>query len=54
MERMQASQPVFIRCIKPNEKKTPQLFDDKHVNAQVSEGVSHTKVIWVVFTQMPY
>ena len=35
MERMQASQPVFIRCIKPNERKEAKLFDDKHVNAQV-------------------
>ena len=35
MERMTQSQPVFIRCIKPNSKKSPKLFEDEYVKAQV-------------------
>ncbi len=35
MERMLQSQPVFVRCIKPNVKKAADLFEDDHVEAQV-------------------
>ena len=36
MEKMSSSQPVFIRCIKPNGKKSPKVFEDDYVEAQVS------------------
>ena len=35
MERMTESQPVFIRCIKPNSRKSSNLFEDDYVKAQV-------------------
>ena len=35
MERMTESQPVFIRCIKPNSRKSANLFEDDYVKAQV-------------------
>ena len=35
MEKMSSSQPVFIRCIKPNGKKSPKVFEDDYVEAQV-------------------
>ena len=39
MERMSASEPVFVRCIKPNHKQQADLFDDECVHTQVSSNV---------------
>jgi myosin-3 len=36
MDRMCASHPVFMRCLKPNQQKQAHLFDDTFVRAQVS------------------
>ena len=35
MERMCASHPVFMRCLKPNQQKQAHLFDETFVRAQV-------------------
>ncbi|CAF3797986.1 unnamed protein product [Rotaria sordida] len=35
MDRMCASHPVFMRCLKPNQKKQAHLFDDTFVRAQL-------------------
>jgi myosin heavy subunit len=35
MERMCASHPVFMRCLKPNQQKQGHLFDETFVRAQV-------------------
>ncbi len=35
MDRMCASHPVFMRCLKPNQQKQAHLFDDTFVRAQV-------------------
>ena len=35
MQRMTQSQPVFVRCIKPNSTKSAHSFDEKYVTAQV-------------------
>lgn len=39
MEKMTASDPVFIRCIKPNTDKRPGVFVDDFVQAQVSSNL---------------
>ena len=51
MEKMSSSQPVFIRCIKPNGKKSPKVFEDDYVEAQVrcKLSSSHTQVLLVPF-----
>ena len=36
MDRMCASHPVFMRCLKPNQQKQAHLFDETFVRAQVS------------------
>ncbi|CAF3676597.1 unnamed protein product [Rotaria sp. Silwood1] len=35
MDRMCASHPVFMRCLKPNQQKQAHLFDDTFVRAQL-------------------
>jgi hypothetical protein len=35
MDRMCASHPVFMRCLKPNQQKQAHLFDETFVRAQV-------------------
>ncbi|CAF0766669.1 unnamed protein product [Didymodactylos carnosus] len=35
MERMSSSHPVFMRCIKPNQQKQPNLFDETFVRGQL-------------------
>ncbi|CAF1090703.1 unnamed protein product [Adineta steineri] len=35
MDRMCASHPVFMRCLKPNQQKRAHLFDDTFVRAQL-------------------
>ena len=35
MDRMCASHPVFMRCLKPNQQKQAHLFYDTFVCAQV-------------------
>ncbi|CAF3529258.1 unnamed protein product [Rotaria socialis] len=35
MDRMCASHPVFMRCLKPNQQKQAYLFDDPFVRAQL-------------------
>ncbi|CAF4117112.1 unnamed protein product [Rotaria sp. Silwood2] len=35
MDRMCASHPVFMRCLKPNQQKQAHLFDDAFVRAQL-------------------
>ncbi|CAH1797083.1 unnamed protein product [Owenia fusiformis] len=35
MERMTTSNPVFVRCIKPNNQKAPSCFDGPYVTAQL-------------------
>ncbi|XP_035829712.1 unconventional myosin-VIIa [Aplysia californica] len=35
MERMTASTPIFVRCLKPNHKKQPGVLDTKYVLAQL-------------------
>ncbi len=35
MDRMCASHPVFMRCLKPNQQKKAHLFDEIFVRAQV-------------------
>lgn len=35
MERMCASRPVFMRCLKPNQEKKSDLFDERFVRAQL-------------------
>lgn len=35
MERMCASHPVFMRCLKPNQQKQAHAFDETFVRAQV-------------------
>jgi myosin heavy subunit len=39
MERMCASHPVFMRCLKPNQQKQAHLFDETFVRAQVKEKI---------------
>ena len=38
MDRMCASHPVFMRCLKPNQQKQAHLFDEVFVRAQVKEN----------------
>jgi myosin heavy subunit len=40
MDRMCASHPVFMRCLKPNQQKQAHLFDETFVRAQVREDFS--------------
>ncbi|XP_074650260.1 myosin-IIIb-like isoform X2 [Tubulanus polymorphus] len=35
MERMKSAVPLFIRCIKPNNEKLPNKFDDERVSKQL-------------------
>ncbi|CAF4875028.1 unnamed protein product, partial [Rotaria socialis] len=35
MDRMCASHPVFMRCLKPNQQKQAYLFDEPFVRAQL-------------------
>ena len=35
VENLQSKEPFYVRCIKPNEKKSPLLFDDKRCQHQV-------------------
>eukprot|EP00118_Oscarella_pearsei_P013166 m.102239 g.102239 ORF g.102239 m.102239 type:complete len:1092 (+) comp37156_c0_seq8:188-3463(+) len=36
MEKMNAANPHFIRCIKPNRQKSANMFEDDYVKAQLS------------------
>ncbi|CAH8849021.1 unnamed protein product, partial [Trichobilharzia szidati] len=38
MEKMRANKPSFVRCIKPNMKKEPMVFDDAIVMDQLRYG----------------
>ena len=35
VENLQSKEPFYVRCVKPNEKKSPMLFDDKRCQHQV-------------------
>ncbi|XP_048250149.1 myosin-IIIb-like isoform X2 [Haliotis rufescens] len=35
MERMQSATPVFVRCLKPNHVKKPEMFMDEYILAQL-------------------
>ncbi|CAH8524444.1 unnamed protein product [Heterobilharzia americana] len=38
MEKMRMNKPSFVRCIKPNMKKEPMVFDDAVVMDQLRYG----------------
>ena len=35
MQTLASKEPFYIRCIKPNEIKSPSAFDDKRVEHQI-------------------
>ena len=35
MEKMSVANPHFVRCIKPNHQKLPDMFSDEYVEAQL-------------------
>ena len=35
VENLQSKEPFYVRCVKPNEKKSPLLFDDQRCQHQV-------------------
>ena len=35
LKRLKAQSPHYVRCLNPNSSKSPQLFDDTFVRAQV-------------------
>ncbi len=49
MERMCASHPVFMRCLKPNQQKQAHLFDDQFVRAQVTYDFTTKKTDFELF-----
>lgn len=46
MEKMNSAVPIFVRCLKPNHQRKPQLFDEKYILAQLQyTGVLETTKI---------
>ena len=35
MQTLASKEPFYVRCIKPNEAKSPSAFDDKRVEHQI-------------------
>ena len=35
MQTLASKEPFYVRCIKPNEVKSPSAFDDKRVEHQI-------------------
>lgn len=35
VENLQSKEPFYVRCIKPNEKKSPSIFNDERCQHQV-------------------
>ena len=35
VENLQSKEPFYVRCVKPNERKSPLLFDDERCQHQV-------------------
>jgi myosin heavy subunit len=55
MDKLNAADPHFVRCIKPNLKKAPSLFVDDMVTRQLRyDGVLETVRIRKVFDTMQY
>ena len=40
VENLKTKDPFYVRCIKPNEHKSPMKFDDERCLHQVQSGVS--------------
>ena len=46
MQTLASKEPFYVRCIKPNEVKSPSAFDDKRVEHQIRSVIPK-----VIFTQ---
>ena len=40
MQTLASKEPFYVRCIKPNEAKSPSAFDDKRVEHQIRSDIS--------------
>ena len=39
MQTLASKEPFYVRCIKPNEVKSPSAFDDKRVEHQIRSDI---------------
>ena len=39
MQTLASKEPFYVRCIKPNEAKSPSAFDDKRVEHQIRSDI---------------
>ena len=45
MQTLASKEPFYVRCIKPNEVKSPSAFDDKRVEHQIRSVQASFRVI---------
>ena len=48
MKTLHSKEPFYVRCIKPNEAKSPVLFDRKRVEHQVSSFVTGSGNVYLL------
>ena len=59
VENLRTKDPFYVRCIKPNETKSPMRFDDERCLHQVSGGARGVawckrKRVWLLSLQVNY